>query len=88
MVKLIAYKNTQFIDKLDIMSKKTIREKIMTYLSQQVKEKKSDTIISPMGRTELAEYLGINRSSLTRELKNMKKENIIDFDKNYFRIIY
>ena len=42
---------------------------------------------SPLGRVELAEYLCADRSALTRELAKMKKEGLIDYDRNCFRIL-
>lgn len=86
MVELIAQKNIQFIDKLEITSRKTVREKILTYLSQQMQACGKTYFTSPMGRLELADYLCVDRSALTRELSNMKKDGIIDYDKNTFRL--
>lgn len=87
MVTLIAEKNVAFITKIDIMSKKTLREKIGAYLLVQADLNKSRYFTIPLGRVELAEYLNADRSALTRELNSMKKEGLIDFDKNTFRII-
>jgi CRP-like cAMP-binding protein len=41
----------------------------------------------PLGRVELAEYLCVNRSALTRELVKMKEDGLIDYDKNTFRML-
>ena len=41
----------------------------------------------PFGRVELAEYLCVDRSALTRELAKMKADGLIDYDKNCFRIL-
>ncbi|SHI73969.1 Crp/Fnr family transcriptional regulator [Parasporobacterium paucivorans] len=87
MVMLIAKKNLQFIDKLEITSKMTLREKILTFLSQQAQAAGTSYFTVPMGRLEMAEYLCANRSALTRELTNMQQEGIIDYDKNTFRLL-
>ncbi|QQK08073.1 Crp/Fnr family transcriptional regulator [Miniphocaeibacter halophilus] len=87
MVTEIAKKNIQLIEKVDILSKRTIREKIMTYLSQIAQISGEKSFVLPMGRNELSEYLGVNRSALSRELAQMKKEKIIDFSKNTFEIL-
>lgn len=87
MVSLMAEKNAAFISKIDIMSKKTLREKIMSYLSIQADCNDSAYFTVPFGRVRLAEYLNADRSALTRELNNLREEGIIDFDKNTFRII-
>ena len=87
MVTLIANKNMQLMAKLEVLSRKTLRDKILTYLSLQAQHHKSNYFQIPMGRTELADYLCANRSALTRELSNMKADGLIDFDKNTFHLV-
>jgi CRP-like cAMP-binding protein len=86
MVLVIAKKNIQLMNKIEITSKKSLREKILSYLSIEADKAKSIYFEIPMGRVELAEYLCANRSSLTRELNKMKEDEIIDFDKNIFKL--
>ncbi|MFQ9394553.1 MAG: hypothetical protein ACLR2E_11475 [Lachnospiraceae bacterium] len=57
-----------------MISKKTLREKILAYLSLQAETQHSRYFESPLGRVELAEYLCADRSALTRELAKMKKK--------------
>jgi len=87
VIKLIADKNVQLMEKIEIMSRKSLREKILCYLSIQSQKSGSMYFEIPFGRVALAEYLCADRSALTRELNRMKKEKIIDFDKNTFRIL-
>jgi len=87
MVTLIAQKNNALMKKLDIMSKKTLREKLVAYLNLQASNNHSEYFTIPLGRVALAEYLSVDRSALTRELNAMKKDGLIDFDKNTFRIL-
>ena len=87
MVKVIANKNRELMQKVDVVSKRTIREKILAYLSIQAQQQSSRYFESPLGRVELAEYLCVDRSALTRELSKMKEDGLIDFDKNCFRIL-
>ena len=84
MVRVIAAKNRELMRKVEVVSKKTLREKILAYLSAYG-EKGSFTI--PLGRVEWAEYLCADRSALTRELAKMKEEGIMDYQKNTFRIL-
>lgn len=84
MMSMIASKNLHLIQKIDVSSQKTVREKILTYLRMLAKEQNSLAVELPFGRTILAEYLGVNRSALSRELALMKKEGIVDFEKNCF----
>ena len=87
MVKIIADKNRDLIRKVDVVSKRTIREKLLTYLSIQAQVQESRYFEIPLGRVELAEYLCVDRSALTRELSKMKEDGLIDYDKNCFRIL-
>ncbi len=87
MVKVIANKNRDLMQKVDVVSKRTIREKLLAYLSIQAQRQNSRYFEIPMGRVELAEYLCIDRSALTRELVKMKEDGLIDYDKNCFRIL-
>ena len=87
MVRVIADKNRDLMRKLEIVSKRTIREKLLTYLSVQAQLQESRYFEIPLGRVELAEYLCVDRSALTRELAKMKEENLIDYDRNCFRIL-
>ena len=87
MVTVIAEKNIVLMDKVDILSKKTLREKIATYLLQEASKQQSLYFDIPLGRVQLAEYLCVDRCALTRELNTMKAEGYIDFDKNTFRVL-
>lgn len=83
---LLGTKNQKFIDKIEILSKGSIREKLLAYISQLSLEQNSKYVESPLPRLALAEYLSVNRSAMIRELSKMRDEGIIDFDKNYFLI--
>lgn len=87
MMRLIAGKNMQFIERAEITAQKTLRDKILTYLSFQARGQDGSYIISPLGKKELAEYLCADRTALSRELSRMKADGIIDFDKNTYRIL-
>ncbi|MGI5928494.1 MAG: helix-turn-helix domain-containing protein [Pseudoflavonifractor sp.] len=75
------------MEKIDVTSKKTLREKILTYLSLLAQHKGSTYIEVPLGRVELADYLCADRSALTRELSNMKRDGLLDYDKNTFHLL-
>ena len=86
MVHIIAEKNRELIRKIEIISKRTIREKLLAYLSSQAQIQNARYFEIPLGRTELADYLCVDRSALTRELTKMRDDGLIDYDKNCFRI--
>jgi len=87
MVHIIANKNRDLMRKVEVISKRTLREKILAYLSIQAQLHSSRYFELPLGRVELAEYLCADRSALTRELAKMKAEGLIDYDRNCFRIL-
>lgn len=84
LVNLIALKSRAFIEKIEIISKNTIRERVLAYLSLLSVNQSSDRITSPFNHKEMASYLCVNRSSLIRELHRMKDENLIDYEKNKY----
>ena len=87
MMKNLANKTLKFHQKLEITSKRTTREKLLTYLSLYSKKvgKKSFTI--PFDRQELADYLEVERSGLSMEISKLKKDGIINSNKNYFELL-
>ncbi|MDD3416339.1 MAG: Crp/Fnr family transcriptional regulator [Lachnospiraceae bacterium] len=87
MVTLIADKNAMLLDKIDVMSKKSLREKISAYLTIQAEKSESKSFDIAMGRLELAEYLHADRSALSRELNAMSDDGLISFDKKSFQIL-
>ena len=87
MVELIAEKNLELIEKLEVISRSTIREKLLTYLTRQAERTGSLTVTIPMGRTELAEYLCTDRSAMTRELARMREEGLIHYDKRVVTLL-
>lgn len=63
--------------KIKMLTQKTLRENIVEYLRQQSVLQQSPTIVLPTSKKELADYLGVQRPSLFRELKKLCDENII-----------
>lgn len=87
MVHIIANKNRDLMRKVEVVSKRTIREKLLAYLSLQAQMQESRYFEIPLGRVELAEYLCVDRSALTRELVKMKDDGLIDYHRNCFRML-
>ena len=73
--------------KITLLSYKSIREKVAYFILTQYKIHKSNILVLKMTKKEIAENLGIPRPSFSRELINMKEDNIIDFNKNEITII-
>ncbi len=72
--------------RITILCKSKTREKIYAYL-KNISKNKSTYFKIPFTQQELATYLGLERSALSAELNKMKKEGIIDFDGNMYKII-
>ncbi len=87
MMMLVTQKNVKLMEKIEITSKGSLRDKLLTYLSIQSQKQGSNQVQIGINRTQLADYLDSNRSAMTRELSLMKSEGIIDFDKNSFTIL-
>lgn len=87
LLKIVAKKNIMFNQKIEITSKRTTREKLLTYLLQQAKKTGSDEFSIPYDRQELADYLEVDRSGLSVEIGKLKKEGIIENRKNIFKML-
>jgi len=71
---------------IDKVARKSIRTCIIDFLRYESNLQNSKKIILNITKKELAEKFGVQRTSLSRELNKMKKENLIDFDKNTITI--
>lgn len=65
---------------------KTIRGRLLSYLSMQAIHAGSDSFSIPFDRQQLADYLGVDRSALSAELGRMRRDGLLDFKKNRFRL--
>lgn len=87
ILKTIAHENIRKYYKIEILSRKSIRERILIYFSIQQKMKKSDTFSIPFNREQLSEYLCVNRSALSHELSLLQKEGILKTKHNMITIL-
>ncbi len=87
ILELVANANMRQLYKIDILSKKSLRDRILLYLSLQARRKKTSEIWIPFNREEFAAYLCVDRSALSRELSRMQSEGLIEFDKNRFKLL-
>ena len=87
LMRNMASKTIQFHQKIEITSKRSTREKLMTYLSMQARKENSNRFEIPFDRQELADYLEVDRSGLSAEIGKLKKEGLIDCEKNRFSIL-
>lgn len=87
MLGILAAKNILLTRKIEHLSKRTTRDKILSFLSAQAIQAKSNDLTIPLNRQELADYLCVERSALSRELGNMKNDGLIEFNKNRFVLL-
>ncbi len=83
----ISEKNKKLVQKLGHMSKRTTREKLMSYLSEEAKRQNSSKITIPFNRQHLADFLSVDRSAMSNELCKMRNEGLIEFKKNFFTLL-
>lgn len=86
LLQILAAKNLLLNQKLELISRRTTRDKLMAYLMSQAKQNKSNTFTIPYNRQALADYLGVDRSAMSAELGKMRREGLIDFHKNQFHL--
>ena len=82
----ISDKNRQLVQKLGYISKRTTREKLLSYLSDEAKRQKSGTFSIPFNRQQLADFLSVDRSAMSNELCKMRDEGLLCFDKSKFML--
>lgn len=75
-------------NRIEILTKKTIRNKLLEYFKIVSKKNKSKNIYLPFTFTDLADYLAIDRSAMTRELKNLKDEGFIEVKNKRITLLY
>ena len=87
LLKIVATKNIVFNQKIEITSKRTTREKLMTYLSIQAKKHNSNSFEIPYNRQELADFLEVERSGLSSEIGKLCKEGKIECERSRFTVL-
>ena len=65
-------------ERIEVLSKKTIRDKLLAYFNSLSKKQITKHILLPFTLTDLADYLSIDRSAMMREIKNMKDDGLIE----------
>ena len=80
-------KNRKLVQKLGHMSKRTTREKLMSYLSEESSRQNRSTFVIPFNRQQLADFLSVDRSAMSSELGKMRDEGLIRFERSRFTLI-
>ncbi len=80
----VSSKNRILTEKLGHLSQRTTREKLLSYLSDQSFKAGSSSFEIPLNRQQLADFLSVDRSAMSKELGKMRAEGILDFRRNHF----
>ncbi|MDO4555811.1 MAG: Crp/Fnr family transcriptional regulator [Lachnospiraceae bacterium] len=86
LLSVLAAKNLELTQKIQHTAPKSIRERVLSYLSYQAMKQGKFQFEIPFSRQQFADYLCVDRSALSNELSKMQKEGVIEYKKNYFSL--
>ncbi|MBP3846326.1 Crp/Fnr family transcriptional regulator [bacterium] len=87
LLHILAHKNVNLTQKIECMSKRTTKEKLLTFLSLESIKQNSKEFYIAYDRQNLADYLGVERSAMSAELSKLRKDGIIECEKNWFKLL-
>lgn len=87
MLALLLVNNRSIYRKLDLVSHKSLRDRVLHYLSLQAKKNNATCFTIPFSRSDLADYLTVDRSALSRELQRMVHDGLIRIEGNRFELL-
>lgn len=77
----ISDKTLLLTNTISVISPKSLRQKILDYLQDEIRLQGKNPIQLERSKTKLAQSLGVQRTSLSRELQKMKKEGLVTYDR-------
>lgn len=87
LFQILSKENIELIQKIENVSQKTIRDKLLTYLSNEAQKRHSNNFDIHFNRQDLADYLNVDRSAMSFELSKLQKEGLIEYNKNHFELL-
>ena len=87
LLRIVSEKALFLNQKIDFLSKRSTREKVLAYLSSIAKQTGSNDFTIPFNRQELADFLCVERSAMSAELSRMKRDGLIDYSRSHFRLL-
>ena len=87
LLQVVSQKNLLLSSKIQFMSQKTTREKLMAYLLDQAKCRGSAEFTIPLDRQALADFLGVERSAMSAEIGKLRRDGILESTGSRFRIL-
>ncbi|NLD59536.1 MAG: Crp/Fnr family transcriptional regulator [Clostridiales bacterium] len=87
LLTVMASKNMTLTRKMTHITPKSIRERLLSYLSYQALEQGCYSFEIPFNRQQLADYLSVERSALSNELSKMRRDGLIEYKKSRFTLL-
>ena len=87
LFQILSKENIELIQKIENVSQKTIRDKLLTYLSNEAQKNHSNNFNIKFNRQDLADYLNVDRSAMSFELSKLQKEGLLKYNKNNFELL-
>lgn len=87
LLDISAEKNIALSRRMMHTAPKTIRQRLLSYLSQEAMQAGSECFTIPFSRQQLADYLNVDRSALSAELQKMQRDGLIELDRNTFHLL-
>lgn len=87
LLALLAEKNLMLTRKMGHMARRTIRDKLLSFLSAQALRAGEPAFDIPLDRQQLADYLAVDRSAMSAALGKLRDEGVLTFHKNHFRLL-
>lgn len=85
---VLADKNRILMQKLSLLSTRTTRAKLTSYLTAESVRAGSSSFSIPFNRQQLADYLSVDRSAMSAELSKMRDEGLLEFDRDRFTLYH
>jgi CRP-like cAMP-binding protein len=87
MLRLISEKAQSLSERVDVLSRRSIREKLLCYFRQLSEKTGSSTFTLPFSLSTLADYIATDRSAMMRELKRLREEGLLRSDGRRFTLL-
>ena len=86
LVRILAEKNLFLTKKMEYITRRTTKQKLLSYLSEQSRRAGKAEFFISFNRQQLADFLAVDRSAMSAELSRLKEEGVLDYKKNWFSL--
>lgn len=87
LLSIISERNQKLTKKVNVLSKKTIRDRLLSYLSSESLQQGKQIFTVPYNRQELADYLSVDRSALSNEISKLRQDGVLRVNRNLFELL-